>query len=271
MERWLFIGSPGSGKSTMANCFLGQPVFRSGLCFGNEGVTTQLQSRMRNGVVYMDTPGITMLSTSRYDASETTKALRQSGGPFKLIFVINLRYGRALAEDVAIMNAVLKSLGLSNPQFAVLVNQVGHRQYREIQRGDAACKAVVASICSGSFATPYIGFVPVLDALDENDNTIVSLPQHIICFLRDMAPCQFVDPLLVRDIEVRGNSIEEEMSEVRTMINRYTNNSNLAMNKIESLNRSERNASNKSPIRFWDILVPLLGYGVEIFLNFMPN
>jgi len=53
----LFIGNPGTGKSTLVNGIVGRVVFKSGVSFGS-GMTAHMQSVTHEGVIYSETPGL---------------------------------------------------------------------------------------------------------------------------------------------------------------------------------------------------------------------
>ena len=65
----LLIGNPFSGKSTLANCIAKNHLFQSGLSVGT-GVTFPLNSKVHDGITYMDTPGLSDIR-QRHQASKS--------------------------------------------------------------------------------------------------------------------------------------------------------------------------------------------------------
>ncbi|KAG2947741.1 hypothetical protein PC117_g6561, partial [Phytophthora cactorum] len=44
-QNYLFLGNPGTGKSTLINCLAGAAIFKSGLSYGG-GLTKEFQTRI---------------------------------------------------------------------------------------------------------------------------------------------------------------------------------------------------------------------------------
>ena len=74
----LFIGNPGAGKSTLANCIAKRVLFKSGISFGS-GKTKKLDKTEHEGIEYLDTPGLADINIRQSAATAITKALKQSG------------------------------------------------------------------------------------------------------------------------------------------------------------------------------------------------
>ena len=88
----VFVGNPGTGKSTLLNGLIGKVEFESGVSFG-EGLTQRLQRYTHtDGTVYMDTPGLDDIKSKKEAAAEIEAALR-SGGSFRIFFLVLLDSG----------------------------------------------------------------------------------------------------------------------------------------------------------------------------------
>jgi GTPase Era involved in 16S rRNA processing len=188
IENYLFLGNPGTGKSTLINCLIGQRVFESGLSYG-EGLTQVFQRFAHNGTVFMDTPGLADCTAKEKAAAAITKALRQ-GGTFKLFFMVRLESGRVVSDDLATIETVLASIDMKDVPFSVVVNNVKKRQYTAMMSKGAEFFKVVALINSCKYTTPFLTFIPTLPSLDEMDNTVVRLPYDAEKFFRcDACSC----------------------------------------------------------------------------------
>merc|ERR1712168_1240374 len=90
----LFVGNPGTGKSTLLNCIMNsrnenmnkQDFFRSGASIGS-GMTYRLDTKDINGTVYMDTPGLDDTKKRKEAAKAITEALKKNGR-YQVIFVV---------------------------------------------------------------------------------------------------------------------------------------------------------------------------------------
>ena len=88
----MFIGNPGAGKSTLANCVAKKNLFESGINYG-QGLTFQLDWKVHNGITYIDTPGLADIKLRQEAAKAITEALKKDG-IYQIFFVITLQSGR---------------------------------------------------------------------------------------------------------------------------------------------------------------------------------
>lgn len=131
----LFIGNPGAGKSTLANCVANKLLFKSGVSFG-EGMTYQLDKKVHNGITYLDTPGLADLKIREKAAAEITRALKQCG-VYQVFFVITLESGRVRPEDVTTIKLVLES-AIDIKHFSLVINKLSSNAYNRLFQNNAA-------------------------------------------------------------------------------------------------------------------------------------
>ena len=72
----LFIGNPGTGKSTIANCIAERVLFKSGISFIS-GKTQKIDLEKHDGITYLDTPGLSDINMRQVAANSITKALKK--------------------------------------------------------------------------------------------------------------------------------------------------------------------------------------------------
>jgi energy-coupling factor transporter ATP-binding protein EcfA2 len=218
-ENRLFLGNPGTGKSTLINCLLGSTQFKSGLSWGG-GLTQDYQRFEKAGIAYMDTPGLADETIQVQAAQAITMALKQSGN-YKLFFFVRLHNGRVVSEDLVTLERVLDSIeaGDLNYKFTIVINCVGDRQYESLaKRGDEF--KTIKTLINRRYLTESFCFVPRIEALEERSNAVVELPREVRDFLDNEAPEITVDECQVRPIAVDGfaaqtQEIKNELERLR--------------------------------------------------------
>ncbi|KAF4141946.1 ABC transporter [Phytophthora infestans] len=155
-ENWLFLGNPGTGKSTLINCLIGEAKFEAGLA------DTEL----------------------RETAAKSIKEALQEDGIYKIFFVVTLQQGRGKPDDIATITEVLDSVHAPNIEFSIIVNQSGKRVHELMMKMGDEYKGVVRSLYSGKYSTGSILFLPMLGTLNEVDNALINVPDELEVFLR---------------------------------------------------------------------------------------
>ncbi|ETI30162.1 hypothetical protein F443_22713 [Phytophthora nicotianae P1569] len=216
LENCLFMGNPGTGKSTLINCLAGTPLFNSGLSYG-EGLTKEFQKRVHDNIQYMDTPGLADRSIQEKAAAAITEALKQTG-TFKLFFMVRLENGRVVSDDLATIEIVLNSIEMEKIPFAVIVNNVKKRQYAQMREKGPDFLRVMTLIHSIEYKAHHIAFIPVIGDLDEEDNAVAKLPADVERFVRSESPTvqiapQSVKPIKIEDFKKISEKLRQEQEQ----------------------------------------------------------
>jgi len=132
----LMVGNPGTGKSTLLNCYAEANLFKSGIV-ALSGLTYELDKETFRGRRYLDTPGLNDALKRKQAAEAITLAMRQEGH-YRLFFVMTLKNGRLLPEDVTTMNKVLEAAQgqLQDNSFGVIFNQVTDAEYEMLMKDE---------------------------------------------------------------------------------------------------------------------------------------
>ena len=118
----LFVGNPGSGKSSLLNSILKKVIFQSGVVIGS-GLTFRFDKHEEDGVVYMDTPGLSDTKKRKQAAAAITQALKQTG-EYRIFFILTLENGRLRPDDVYLLKLILESAQEDLTSYSLVLNQI---------------------------------------------------------------------------------------------------------------------------------------------------
>jgi len=215
----LFVGNPGTGKSTLLNSILGNSVFRSGVSYGS-GLTYEMQKFCKDGIVYCDTPGLADSARRQTAANEINKALTQTGF-YRLFFVIVLDSGRVIPQDIATINLVTQSLTNSpNNSYGIIINKVTNGVKAKIlEQGFGVIQKLLT-------VQPQKFYVNLNDeSLIDKENAVVQPSPKLLEFIFNLPPMKIlptnVKPIatgsfeqLVRDLEQQSAQIGWDLKEL---------------------------------------------------------
>ena len=195
----LFIGNPGVGKSTLANCLTQKTMFKNGASVG-KGLTYQLEMERHGDIIYMDTPGLADIKLREKAAKAITKALKQNGR-YQIFFVVTLESGRIRSQDLATIKLVLEN-AKDITSFSLIINKLTKKMQRKILENEGELlKELVTEISFDCESDADLCAVLLLlrnDDLDDADNTFVVMEElnEVVNKARDVA----VRPSSVQDI-----------------------------------------------------------------------
>lgn len=219
----IFVGNPGTGKSSMANAIAGELVFASGTTFG-VGLTKVLKTHDLGNRVLVDVPGLDDVSLRKIAADEIHRALC-SGGMFEICFVITTENGRVRPNDMRVIQCILEAVGdqVKEGQYSILVNQCPERWMGKLRNSADAMSEFVSvlhqSLCKhGAPITDHICFVSRIDDLDGADSALLT-PDEILAEFQENLPCVNIEHSLVKtlDLENWDKRVEDLTTELQQL------------------------------------------------------
>ena len=221
----MFIGNPGAGKSTLANCVAKKNLFESGINYG-QGLTFQLDWKVHNGITYIDTPGLADIKLRQEAAKAITEALKKDG-IYQIFFVITLQSGRLRPEDMATIRTVLE--GASDiKHYSIIISKLSGNAYNGlIQDKGKQLKILMAEIieqinCKNN--PPTILLLLNQIELYHAKNKFIKVDE--LDKFAEEAPCITVKPASVVDINDDPSSFEKLLKILIQQLNELRNNRN---------------------------------------------
>ena len=257
MEQYrLFIGNPGVGKSTLANCIAKKVLFKSGMNFG-EGLTCNLEEKLHKGITYLDTPGLADIRMRERAAKAITKGLRK-GGIYQIFFVVTLEAGRFRPADLATIKLVLQN-AKEIKSYSLIINKLSKRVYDNLHANDQKELQVLAAELDyqvGNNRNPA-KFLVLLnnDKLCDAENEFMKLDalDDFLCML----PCVQLNPNQVKEIPGDDKSFEEAIFSATEELHQL-NGDNMRMTKqIEKTNARYKNIA-ETQVHFLKFLLSFI-------------
>lgn len=181
---YLFIGNPGTGKSTLINGLCGEVVMDARVSFTGRGITYKFNSRMVDGVGrVMDTPGLADDDLKHQAAKAIEQALK-SGGFFRIFFVLTEVSGRIRPEDKTTMKLILDAAPTLT-RYSIIVNKVHSNWKNTLLQNEAYFTDFCTYLLEGlPRATMSFYFMEKMDKLDYKDNVEYEAPLEIAAFIK---------------------------------------------------------------------------------------
>lgn len=130
----VFIGNPGTGKSTLINSLVGKRVAEAGLSL--TGITKHLQKIEHDERTLLDTPGLADIENQDQAVLAIQEALKL-GWKYRIFFVLNIRDGRIMEPDCDTINRVMKAIDNDEKTYHVVINKIDAIEREEIFNNNA--------------------------------------------------------------------------------------------------------------------------------------
>lgn len=184
---FLFVGNPGTGKSTIINGLIGEPVFKAGCSKNGAGLTFQFDSQDVVGFGrVMDTPGLADEKMKEKAAQAITTALKQDGF-YRIFFVMTLQAGRVMPQDKATMKLILEAAPTIT-DYSIIVNKVSRgwvKQMMDKANDKDHYKEWMAYLTAGlPKVTANIHFMYRDTDLDDCDDVKYQAPEDVVQFIK---------------------------------------------------------------------------------------
>lgn len=184
----VFVGNPGSGKSTIANTIIGTFAFPAGLSFGVR-LTTTLSTHKHNGESFTDTPGLDDVGLRDQVIKKISAALSQNER-LRLIFVCTLEDGRVRSADVDAMDAILDAICkvgiLVQTEFSLIINKCSETFLKRLKTNGKS-REEISTMFAKERKLEHVYFAPK-DLNAEKTSDVLHSAQHELRSFLQSAP-----------------------------------------------------------------------------------
>lgn len=173
LEALVVVGNPGSGKSTILNSFMETIVNPSGIAQDGASVTKEKKSYEKDGITYIDTPGLSDAKTRSQMAKEIEQALKTDKRT-AVVCILRGDGGRVNSDDLTTAIIILRALYLSVPAMKgkayVVLNRIPERLINTVNF-HASVNVIARALSEvGGFRSIY--YIPLIKELQDEDNKL---------------------------------------------------------------------------------------------------
>jgi len=234
---FVFVGNPGTGKSTILNGIAGKVLFEAGISIGR-GCTKRLQVEEVEGKgIFMDTPGLDDTQLRQQAAEAISEALKKTGN-YRIFFVVTLEAGRIKPADVATIKIVTDALSaVQGVCYSIIINKLEEGVKEMLDANEDNCIDELMACLMGddmTVKTSNIFYMERRDDLAKAKKAVqYELPSNLVKFIM-YAPRVYIAKDDVRDLKY--NEYAEMVEKFETQIK------DLKGNLEEQLKVNARNA-----------------------------
>ena len=138
-------------------------------------MTYQLDTKVVEGITYMDTPGLDDTNKKKEAAEAITNALKKNGN-YKVVFVVTLEAGRVKPADVATIQLILKS-ATDITRYGVIFNNLSELLMEKIDKVN-----VVALLTQVSVRLDKVGKKPLPRIKKDNEAMKRQMEENLTTF-----------------------------------------------------------------------------------------
>ncbi|KNE69149.1 hypothetical protein AMAG_14006 [Allomyces macrogynus ATCC 38327] len=172
-ETVLFIGNPGTGKTTLINSVAGKIISKAGPVFVGGIMFDDSQYTVVDGIKWVNTPGLPDIKQCKLGAKGIIKTLKQPGH-YRLIFVFT-EYGSCVNPlDLATLETVLNAIDQEDIPFGVIFNKISPKKMKRFVCDLADKLRLLTFINSGSYQTEHVYLARCVDEARDMDDIILS-------------------------------------------------------------------------------------------------
>jgi len=236
--KFIFVGNPGTGKSTFLNGVFGEVQFRAGIAVG-EGITSKLEWKTHsNGDEFADTPGLADVKLREDAAKAITGALKSGTDEYKIIFFMTEEAGRVRPADVQTIHTVISAVKeiQDDIPYGIVINKLSKKLKKKYLETIHKVEGFVTPKIEGKEYPPKKMYLALKnDDLEDEDDCLWEVDDDFKTFLYEDVPSIRLEPEKVSEVCVKD--YDESVEKYETELRELRENNNKMMEKLAAINK----------------------------------